>query len=113
MRAWVVTSFGLDNVALVDRPAPAPGPGEVLVRVKAVSLNYRDLLIARGQYNPRMQLPRVLCSDAAGEVAGIGPGVAAWKPGDRVAGCFFQSWDDGPLTEAATKSALGGDVDGV
>jgi NADPH:quinone reductase-like Zn-dependent oxidoreductase len=113
MRAWILTSFGLDHVACVDRPEPAPGPGEVLVRVKAVSLNYRDLLIAKGHYNPRMQLPRVLCSDAAGEVVAIGDGVSSVRPGDRVASCFFQDWADGPITEGAARSALGGEIDGV
>lgn len=114
MKAFVIRSgFGLDNLALVDRPDPTPGPGQVVVRVWAASLNYRDLLVARGQYNPRMPLPRVLGSDGAGEVAAVGPGVTRWKVGDRVVGCFFQGWADGPVTEAATKTALGGDRDGV
>ncbi len=113
MKSWVIPSFGLENIACVDRPEPTPGPGEVLVRVRAASLNYRDLMIAKGQYNPRMLLPRVLCSDASGEVAAVGSGVTSAKPGDRVAGCFFQNWDDGPMSDAAGKSALGGDIDGV
>jgi NADPH:quinone reductase-like Zn-dependent oxidoreductase len=113
MRTYVIPSFGLDHLALTDRPDPRPGPGQVLVRVRAVSLNYRDLLVARGQYNPRMPLPRVPCSDAAGEVAAVGEGVASVRPGDRVCGTFFQGWDDGELTEAAARTALGGDLDGV
>ena len=75
MRAWTIPSFGLDNLKLTDRPEPTPGPGQVTVAVRAVSLNYRDLLIVKGQYNPRMSLPRVPCSDAAGEVVAVGPGV--------------------------------------
>jgi NADPH:quinone reductase-like Zn-dependent oxidoreductase len=113
MRTYVIPSFGLDHLALTDRPDPRPGPGQVLVRVRAVSLNYRDLLVARGQYNPRMPLPRVPCSDAAGEVAAVGEGVASVKPGDRVCGTFFQGWEDGELTETAARTALGGDLDGV
>ena len=105
--------FGLDNLAHADRPDPTPGPGQVLVRVRAASLNYRDLLVAKGQYNPRLALPRILGSDGAGVVAAVGAGVTNWKAGDRVAGCFFQNWADGPITDAAAKSALGGDRDGA
>jgi NADPH:quinone reductase-like Zn-dependent oxidoreductase len=113
MRTAIIPQFGLDHLTLADRPEPTPGPGQVLVAVKAVSLNYRDLLVARGQYNPRMPLPRVPCSDAAGEVLAVGDGALSVKPGDRVCGTFFQDWGDGPLTEAAGKSALGGAIDGV
>jgi NADPH:quinone reductase-like Zn-dependent oxidoreductase len=114
MRALVLqNAFGLDNLALADRPDPTPGPGEVLVRVRAASLNYRDLMIAKGQYNPKLKMPRVLGSDAAGEVVAVGDGVTKFAPGDRVAGCFMQDWDSGPVTEAAAKSALGGEIDGV
>lgn len=113
MRAYVIPAFGLDHLALADRPEPAPGPGQVLVRVRAVSLNYRDLLVAKGQYNPRMPLPRVPCSDAAGEVIAVSGGVTSVKPGDRVCGVFCQQWLDGDLTEAAARTALGGDLDGV
>ncbi|MDB5313507.1 MAG: adhT 2 [Gemmataceae bacterium] len=114
MKAFAVqTAFGLDNLALVDRPDPTPGPGQVVVRVRAAALNYRDLLIAKGQYGRGPQLPRVLGSDGAGEVVAVGGGVTRWKPGDRVVGCFFQNWAGGPITEAATKGALGGDRDGV
>ena len=113
MRAAVVPSFGLDHLAVVDRPEPSAGPGQVLVGVRAVALNYRDLLVSRGQYNPKMPLPRVPCSDCAGEVLAVGDGVLTVKPGDRVCGTFFQDWTDGPLSDAAGKSALGGAIDGV
>ena len=69
-----------------ERPTPAPGPGEVLVGVRAVSLNYRDLMVVKGLYNPKMKLPRIPCSDGAGEVVTVGADVTLWKPGDRVAG---------------------------
>jgi NADPH:quinone reductase-like Zn-dependent oxidoreductase len=69
--------------------------------------------MVKGQYNPRLPLPRVPWSDGAGEVAAVGPGVTRVKPGDRVAGAFMQAWPDGELTEAAAKSALGGELDGM
>jgi NADPH:quinone reductase-like Zn-dependent oxidoreductase len=114
MKAFVVRGgFGFDHLAHEDRPDPAPGPGQVLVRIRAASLNYRDLLVARGEYNPKLPLPRVLGSDGAGEVVAVGEGVSKWKPGARVVGCFFQDWTVGRLTEAAARSALGADRDGV
>lgn len=113
MRAWQVSSFGIDSLEVVERPTPAPGPGEVLVGVRAVSLNYRDLMIVKGQYNARMRLPRIPCSDGAGEVVAVGAGVTEWKPGDRVAGIFMQNWLDGTLTAAKARGALGGDIDGM
>ena len=86
---------------------------EVEVRVRAVSLNYRDLLVVKGQYDPRLPLPRVPCSDGAGEVTAVGPGVTGGKQGDRVAGLFMQGWLDGGLTAAKARTALGGDLDGM
>jgi NADPH:quinone reductase-like Zn-dependent oxidoreductase len=114
MLALVIeTGFGLENLAIVERPAPSPGPAQVLVRVRAASLNYRDLLICKGQYNPKLNFPRILGSDAAGEVVAIGDKVTRWKPNDKVIGCFMPHWIDGPITESAVKSALGSDRDGV
>jgi NADPH:quinone reductase-like Zn-dependent oxidoreductase len=113
MRVWQVPSFGIDSLELVDRPTTPPGPGEVLVKIHAVSLNYRDLMMVKGAYNPKLRLPRIPCSDGAGEVAAIGEGVTQWKPGDRVCASFFQNWIDGPPTPAKVKGALGGDIDGM
>jgi len=113
MRAWQIPSFGIDSLELVDRSTPQPGPGEVLVKIHAVSLNYRDLMMVKGSYNPKLRLPRIPCSDGAGEVAAIGGGVTEWKPGDRVCGSFFQNWIDGPPTPAKIKGVLGGDIDGM
>jgi NADPH:quinone reductase-like Zn-dependent oxidoreductase len=76
-------------------------------------LNYRDLLVVKGKYNPKLKLPRIPCSDGAGEVLAVGDGVTAWKIGDRVAGIFMQNWLEGPLTQVRAKGALGGDVDGM
>ncbi len=113
MRFWQISTFGIDSLEFAERPTPRPGPGEVLVKVRAISFNYRDLLMVKGLYNPKMRLPRVPCSDGAGEVAEVGEGVTSWKPGDRVAGIFMQNWLGGPPTPAKVKGALGGDVDGM
>jgi len=96
-----------------ERKDPAPRQGEVLVRVRAVSLNYRDLMIARGQYMRPLQEGIIPCSDGAGEVTACGPGVTHFKPGDRVMGSFFQDWISGPIHPAYHASALGGSVDGM
>jgi NADPH:quinone reductase-like Zn-dependent oxidoreductase len=113
MRVWQVSSFGVDSLEFVERPTPQPGPGEVLVKVRAISFNYRDLMMVKGLYNPKLKLPRIPCSDGAGEVAAVGEGVVLWKPGDRVAGIFMQNWIDGPPTAAKLRGALGGDIDGM
>jgi len=105
--------FGLENLAIVELADPAPGPGQVLVRVRAASLNYRDLLIAKGHYNPRLKFPRILASDGAGEIVAVGPGVRTVATGDRVIGCFMQHWIDGPISESVARSTLGSDRDGV
>src|SRR5580692_1017712 len=113
MRVWQISSFGIDSLEFVERPTPSPGTGEVLVRVGAISFNYRDLLMVKGLYNPKMKLPRIPVSDGAGEVVAVGDGVSQWKPGDRVAGIFMQNWLDGPPTAGKSRGALGGDIDGM
>src|SRR5271155_3057749 len=106
-------SFGLENLQPSERPAPEPATDEVVVRIRAASLNYRDLLVVQGKYNPRMKLPRIPLSDGAGEVVSVGTDVTTWKPGDRVVAPFFPAWLEGELTAAKAASALGGDVDGL
>jgi NADPH:quinone reductase-like Zn-dependent oxidoreductase len=114
MKAFqIVGSFGLENVKLVDLPEPKPGPGQVLLRMRAASLNYRDLVVIKGGYGPRQTLPRIPLSDGAGEIAAVGEGVKGFKPGDRAVGCFAPAWIEGPLTQEKVDSALGGFVDGV
>jgi len=114
MRAWTISDgFGIDNLRLVERPDLQPGHGQVLVAVKAVSLNFRDLLMVKGQYNPKLALPRIPCSDAAGEVMAVGPGVTRVGVGDRVCSIFMQKWVSGPVSDAVGRSALGGEIDGV
>jgi NADPH:quinone reductase-like Zn-dependent oxidoreductase len=106
-------SFGIDSVVSVDRPDPQPGPRQIVVRMKAFSLNYRDLMVVKGLYNPKLRLPLVPLSDGAGTVDAVGAGVTRVKAGDRVAGIFMQKWLAGPVTEAMARSALGGAIDGV
>jgi NADPH:quinone reductase-like Zn-dependent oxidoreductase len=113
MKVWQISSFGVDRLEMVERPDPQPGRGEVLIAVKAVSLNYRDLMVVEGRYNPKMALPRIPCSDGAGEVIAVGDGVTSVKAGDRVAGIFMQNWIDGKPAAAKQKGALGGDIDGM
>ena len=113
MRAWQISSFGIDSLEFVERPTPSPDPGQVLVKVRAISFNYRDLLMVKGLYNPKLKFPRIPSSDGAGEVVATGEGVTAWKPGDRVMGIFMQNWHDGELTPIKARGALGGDIDGV
>jgi NADPH:quinone reductase-like Zn-dependent oxidoreductase len=105
--------YGFDALRAVELPEPRPGPGEVLVRVRAVSLNYRDLLIVKGEYSRHLDVPLTICSDGAGEVAAVGPGVTRFKPGEQVVASFFQDWLDGPVTDAVRRSALGGAIDGM
>lgn len=99
MKTWRLAAgaASLDNLALVEAAKPAPGPGEVLIRVRACSLNYRDQLIVKGQYfGGAIDRDLTPLSDGAGEVEAVGDGVTAFAPGDRVAGTFFQNWRAGP-----------------
>ena len=113
MKSFEIQEFGIDQLALVDREMPRPGVGEVLVRMSAASLNYRDYMMVTGVYNPRLRRPMVPLSDGAGVVEQTGPGVTRFKKGDRVAACFMQKWIDGPPTREKGVSALGGGIDGV
>jgi NADPH:quinone reductase-like Zn-dependent oxidoreductase len=101
-------TFGIDSLTFVDRPQPRPEAGQVLLRMRACSLNYRDLLVVKGLYNPKIRLPLIPLSDGVGQVVELGPGVTRVKTGDRVAGIFMQKWLAGNLTEDKARSALGG-----
>jgi NADPH:quinone reductase-like Zn-dependent oxidoreductase len=109
MKAFRLHSFGGPDALKLDEIAdPAPGPGQVLVRLKAMSLNYRDLMVSKGIYNPKMRLPVVPVSDGAGEIAATGAGVTRFKPGDRVVACFMPGWVSGEPDDEKARSALGG-----
>jgi NADPH:quinone reductase-like Zn-dependent oxidoreductase len=113
MRAYPIKQFGVEHLEKSELPMLQIAPGMVLIRVHAVSLNYRDLMMVKGLYNPKMALPRIPCSDGAGEIVAVGESVSRVRVGDRVCGIFMQRWLDGPLTAEKSKAALGGDVDGM
>ncbi len=114
MRAIVIQDeFGIDGLKMVEREVPEPQTGEVLVRVKANSLNYRDLMTVKHGASRGLTLPLVPNSDGAGEVVSVGAGVTRVKPGDRVMGIFMQNWLAGDPTSAHAATALGGAIDGM
>ncbi len=114
MKAYEIQGDGgIDELRLTERQGPAPGPGQVLVRLAASSINYRDLNIVRYPGRMGIRFPRIPNSDGAGEIVAVGDGVSGHAPGDRVAGCFFQDWASGEVRAAAMASALGGPIDGV
>jgi NADPH:quinone reductase-like Zn-dependent oxidoreductase len=106
-------AFGLDNLKLAERPEPTPGPGEVVVRMQAVSLNFRDLLTVTGAYGGAIRLPLIPFSDGAGIIHAVGEGVSRVKVGDRVSSLFFSdTWLSGPPTLEKLSGSLGGPRDG-
>jgi NADPH:quinone reductase-like Zn-dependent oxidoreductase len=118
MKAYHITApEGLDALRQVDVPEPNVGAHDVLVQMKAWSLNYRDLGMPRGGYlrNDKVKKnpPLVPLSDGAGEVIAVGDAVTRFQPGDRVAGIFFQDWQSGDLKDRHIDSALGGAIDGM
>ncbi len=101
------------KLTLVDAPVRQPGEHEVLVKVRAVSLNRRDVMIAKGFYPVGANKSLVPLSDGAGEVTAIGSKVSRFKVGDRVAAIFFQRWLSGRPAADVGASALGGSIDGM
>ncbi len=113
MRAYQLQSKGIDGLKQVELPQPKPGARQVLVRVAACSLNYRDLAIVSGNYRAPVKENVIPLSDGAGEVAEVGPGVIHFKPGDKVAGNFSQRWYGGQPAPENGNFALGGPTDGM
>jgi len=114
MKSWqIVSAGGIDALEQAERSSPEPGPGEVRVRMRANSINYRDLSTILDPEPRNIPYPRIPNSDGAGEVMSVGAGVSRWKKGDRVAGCFFQDWPAGGISASAMATALGGVIDGV
>jgi NADPH:quinone reductase-like Zn-dependent oxidoreductase len=114
MRAYqILPGEGIDGLQCVDYPERELGTGEVRVRVRAVSLNYRDLMVASGNYLVTVDDPIIPCSDGAGEVVEVGHGVGRVRVGDRVAASFFPHWHDGRTGTDKIRHALGGDIDGM
>jgi NADPH:quinone reductase-like Zn-dependent oxidoreductase len=114
MRALQLTDgFGLDHLEVIGLPDPEPGPGEVVVRMRAASLNYRDLLMVRGDYSRNAaSLPIIPLSDGCGVVEKVGEGVTRVRPGERISSLFFQNWIAGRATPATQASALGQPIPG-
>jgi NADPH:quinone reductase-like Zn-dependent oxidoreductase len=113
MKAWEIQNDGgIDALTAVEHPMPEPGPHQILVRVGAVSLNYRDLLHVLGVVD-QDRWPLIPCSDGAGEVVAVGQGVTRFAVGDQVAGTFFQRWSAGGITAEVMESALGGRQSGM
>lgn len=115
MKAYEILkgSDSLDGLKQVECPDPEPGKGEILVRIRATSLNYRDQAVVTGNYfGGSVQRNTIPLSDGAGEVIGLGEGVTRFREGDRVAGTFFQGWHDGP-PRYVFPTALGSPADGT
>lgn len=114
MKTWQITGTnGFESLRLAEVPEPMPGPGEVRVRMRAASLNFRDYMNVMGLRGITGPVPRVPCSDGAGEVEAVGQGVTDWQPGERVVIPFMPSWLEGGFSQAHAAGALGGAVDGV
>ena len=114
MRAFQLPqATGIDALVKVDLPEPKPAHRQVLVKVAACSLNFRDLAIVLGRYRMPTKPNLIPLSDGAGEVVEVGPGVTRVKVGDRVAGNFFQRWYGGHAGAETQASALGGSIDGM
>lgn len=114
MKAYVYADrIGLDALTLQERPDPSPNAGEVVLRMRALSLNYRDLAIARGHYHTAVDAPLVPISDGAGEVVAVGPEVTRFHKGDLVCPAYLPDWIDGPPAPEKLRRRLGGPCDGL
>jgi len=112
MKAYEINEFGIENLSIVERDELQPQANEVVMKFHAASLNYRDLMMVKGAYNPKLKTPLVPLSDGAGEVVAVGDAVTKWKIGDKVCPIFMQGWTDGEIDFTKARTALGGDLDG-
>jgi NADPH:quinone reductase-like Zn-dependent oxidoreductase len=110
MRRWLTTGSGIDELRMDTAPVPVPTGREVLIRIEAVSLNYRDLLVLNGESTWRPPRPVVPVSDAAGTITAVGADVTRFAIGDRVSAMFLPRWRTGPLTADVYQSPTGGPV---
>ena len=108
MRAYQLSQFGPEHLSIVEQPTPRPGPGQVLVRMEAASLNFRDHLMVRGQLYRDVALPMTPVSDGAGTVLEVGAGVTRFRPGDRVSTFYKARWLAGAMRPEWEGADLGG-----
>ena len=114
MRAVEAVNFSIDDLRLSERSLPAVRDGEVLIKIEAASLNYRDLAILDQKFMPHLNLPYVPCSDCSGQVVRVGDGVTRFKEGDRVIPVYTQGWYSGkPTQQQRTTKTLGAPLSGV
>jgi NADPH:quinone reductase-like Zn-dependent oxidoreductase len=113
MKAWQLEGFNFNQLVFNDIPEPTPGDGEVLVRIAAVSLNYRDKLVLDGLYNPDLVFPMTQVADGVGEVVAIGPNSTRFSVGDRVATNYCTRWIDGHPNDAESTHSLGSTIPGA
>src|SRR5271156_254832 len=113
MKAWELRDFGIKNLKLTEKPEPEPRSNEVLVRMSAVSLNYRDKLVVEGLYNRNMCFPVVQVADGAGEIVEIGKDVTRFRVGDRVMTNYATRWIDGEPRGDEYMHTLGNTVSGA
>ncbi len=115
MKAYILDESvkGVGAWKMTTLPDPIPGPEEVLINVRATSINYRDLRVAKGSYGKNLKKKCIPLSDGAGEVLALGEKVSQFKVGDRVAAGFFQSWKAGQIQASDHNTALGGAIDGM
>ncbi len=114
MKYWCFKDgLGLDHLVMLEADTPAPGPGEVLIDMAAASLNYRDLVVVRGQHGRAVKPPLIPLSDGVGTISAVGQNVDGLSVGDRVAPLFFQHWDGGAPPDNLESGRLGGPLDGV
>lgn len=113
MQAYVIPEWGIDKLKIEERDIPEPKKYEVLIKLKSASLNYRDLLIVEGKYNPKMKLPVIPLSDGVGEVVALGEGVEKFRLKERVSPIFAPNWLAGEPTYEAVRKSLGGPLDGT
>lgn len=113
MKVCEITQFGLEGLTLAERPEPTVKPYHIVIKMRAASLNFRDLMTVQGLYNPKQPLPLIPCSDGVGEVVAVGDSVSRVKVGDRVATIFAQGWLDGHPTRTKLATTLGGPYDGT
>jgi len=111
MRATELKAHGFDGLVQIDLPEPNAAADEIVIQIRAASVNFRDLAVVLGRH--RCKLPVIPLSDGVGTIVSVGKEVRAFKPGQRVCPVFAPGWASGPPCETSTSRSLGGDTDGV